>query len=153
VRRAALAASAAACQAVLMAFFAPALVVCLASGWPRRGTSRRDIYLRLSVWCAITFPPVIGLWAWLLAWLLHMPPPGPLGQVSAIVIGIAFLAQSLLLLYPVVLAGAFGGAAVDASPAARPLVFFLSEFTVNAMAFIFYSLPLAVIVAVIGLLT
>jgi len=150
VRRAVLGTASGLCQLALMAFFAPALAACLAFAPPRRGMGQRDAHARQAGCCTLAMPPVIGAWAWFLAWRLHMPPPSHGGQPAAITVGILFAAQALVLGYVLALGAAFGGERLDLKEPDRPLVFFINGFRDQAFVLILLSLPLAVVVAVIG---
>jgi hypothetical protein len=95
-------------------------------------------------------PPTTAAWAWFLASTLKM------GNVSAIVVAIAFGVQSVGLSYALAAVNFLGGGAIqneDEGPAARPFIFLLDVFCSFALMLLLLSLPLAVIVAVIGLLT
>jgi hypothetical protein len=136
------------CQLALAIAFAPALIVCLAFTPPRRGPGKNDMNGRLAQCCVYSVPPVIGAWALFLAWRLHMPW-GPRG---AIVVGILFGVESLLLAFVVAVSFAFGNPNPEGrEPPDRPLIFYIGSFCIFASMLIMFSLPLALIVAVVAL--
>ena len=140
---------AAAAEVVLAVLLAPVLlglVPAVAAG--RRSVT--DLY-RLAFACSFALMPVAcGALAWFAVWRL-VAPSGLASQSAAILIGVLFGVQSLVMFYVLSIGAAMSGA-LGEEPPAHPRWFAYRSFCSWSCAVLLLSLPLALIVAVIMLL-
>jgi hypothetical protein len=140
----------AAAEVVLAVLLAPVLLGCVPAA-VAVGRSATDLH-RLTFLCSFSLMPVaIGALAWFAAWRLPVAPSGPAGQPVAIVIGVLFAVQSLVVFYFLAVGAAMGGA-LGKEPPVHPRWFAYRGFCSCSYAVLLLNLPLALIVAIIRLL-
>jgi hypothetical protein len=112
------------------------------------GLDRGTLLIRVALCSAVVLPPVLGALAWLIASLL-------ISMEWSAAVGILFLVQSAVLCFVLNAFCLYGGSRNQgdrAGPPAQPVLFGLKVFCGFALCIIAFSLPLALVVTVAGLL-
>jgi hypothetical protein len=132
-----------------------ALVAPLLLGWiPAVAGLRRsetDVYRRTFACSMIAMPLVLGACAWFGCWKVPLAS-GPANQPVAITVGVLFTVQSLFWFYwPLSMGAAMSGSRGERRPE-HPFLFPYRCFYNWAYTDILFSIPLALLVAVIALI-
>jgi len=133
-----------------VAAVAPPLVGWL-SAVGRRQRTASDLYAQAFQNYMILMPMLIGACAWLGAWRLHLAH-GAAGQPVAIIVGVLFGAQTFIWLPMFAFGAGMGAEPQEHKPPEHPYRVACAAFCQWAYAAYLLSIPLALVVTIIGLL-
>jgi len=95
----------------------------------------------------------IDVAAWYAIWAGHLPPHGPAGRWVAIGLTALFVAQNIIPAYVLPLGFAMDGSNEARQPVAHPIRYLAPRALPVLMGVLMFNAPLALILAVVGLVT